>query len=483
MTNVFNNARDVDISNATFNVHTTTNTIDHHSSNNPEFDLLLHHCALAALADAKERSNAPKCDPDTRREVMAEITNWITDDKATAEILWLHGSAGAGKTALGQTLADLCRDAGRLLGAFFFSRTGIGQGDGSTLVPTLAYQLTLAYPGSKRVVVKHIREDPGIFQKNMKTQMNKLVLTPLYQVQSSAPYRFKQFLGRVQPRVILVDGLDECSYPNAQCELLEVFVSAAQDPRLPLRILFTSRQEAHITRSVNDTLAHGRTPIKQIDLSTDPNAPRDIRTFLEKQFREIRRIHSDTVADSWPVQADVEQLVKKSSGQFIYAATVVDYIKSGRHSPSKRLQVVLGLSPRPTNDSPFSQLDRLYHHILSCIPRQMLSTALRIIGAIVAPRTSVGHAEMVHCPSPAMLECLLSLERGDVRRHLSDVFSLFKVAGRHDPVEVLHESLPDFFFDPTRSGDFFIDMRQVLQELSEGGSPARLGPSGDRCGE
>ncbi|KAJ3507061.1 hypothetical protein NLJ89_g6520 [Agrocybe chaxingu] len=264
MTNMLNNARDVDVSNTTFNI----NTVDHHSSNNPEFNLLLRDCTLAALADAEESSNAPKCDPDTRREVMAEITNWIMDDKAT-EILWLHGLAGAGKTALGQTLADL---------RWIDTDSDVG-------VPAHT-----GLPWSNKDIVKRIKEVPGIFHKNMKTQMNQLVLTPLYRVQSSAPYRFKRFLGRVQPRVIVVDGLDECSDSNSQCELLEVFANAAQDFRLPLRILIASRPD------INSMITYvGRIPIKQIGLLTD-----------------------------------VEQLVKKASGQFAYTATFVDYIKSDR---------------------------------------------------------------------------------------------------------------------------------------------------------
>ena len=61
--------------------------------------------------------------------------------------------------------------------------------------------------------------------------------------------------------------------------------------------------------------------------------------------------------DSWPSVDILEELVKKSSGQFIYASTVVKYVTSIRHQPVDRLNIVLGVRPpRHACEVPFSRV-------------------------------------------------------------------------------------------------------------------------------
>lgn len=48
---------------------------------------------------------------------------------------------------------------------------------------------------------------------------------------------------------------------------------------------------------------------------------------------------------SSPTPETLETLVKKSSGRFIYASTVVRFVESNHHQPSARLNISLGISP------------------------------------------------------------------------------------------------------------------------------------------
>ena len=63
---------------------------------------------------------------------------------------------------------------------------------------------------------------------------------------------------------------------------------------------------------------------------------------------------------SLPSDTDINHLVSKASGQFIYASTV-DY------SPSEQLDIVLKLRPA-SPPSPYAQLDKPYIQILSQQP-------------------------------------------------------------------------------------------------------------------
>ena len=66
-------------------------------------------------------------------------------------------------------------------------------------------------------------------------------------------------------------------------------------------------------------------------------------------------------------------LVCQSSGQFIYAATVVRFLESNRHQPTAGLKMVLGISPSG-NANPCAELDPLYNHILSSVDNMQLAS-------------------------------------------------------------------------------------------------------------
>jgi hypothetical protein len=71
----------------------------------------------------------------------------------------------------------------------------------------------------------------------------------------------------------------------------------------------------------------------------------DIRNFLEKEFVDICRVHrlGKRLPDTWPGRTAITSIVERSSGHFIYASTVIRYIRSPKHRPDDRLEVILQL--------------------------------------------------------------------------------------------------------------------------------------------
>jgi hypothetical protein len=92
----------------------------------------------------------------------------------------------------------------------------------------------------------------------------------------------------------------------------------------------------------------------------------DMRSFLESKFQQIVSRHPfrTHLPSPWPTEKHIEQLVQKSSGQFIYASTVVKIIDSPCHWPPDGLEITLGISPRGSM-TPFAEMDSLYIHNLS----------------------------------------------------------------------------------------------------------------------
>jgi hypothetical protein len=200
--------------------------------------MLLKNIASNALHDSSARFDPPKCDEDTRVEVTKELMDWINDREAPQRLLCMTGAAGAGKSALQQTTAEKCSDCNILGSAFFFSAGDPTRNNLSHIVPTIACQLGLRNSFLRDAIAKAVEQDPVIFKKQIKIQMNTLVVSPFKSVCESGEVDRNTF-----PQAILIDGLDECSGEDNQAELLSTIKHCLLDDDLPFRIFIASRPE------------------------------------------------------------------------------------------------------------------------------------------------------------------------------------------------------------------------------------------------
>ncbi|KAF8990745.1 hypothetical protein BDQ17DRAFT_1433538 [Cyathus striatus] len=182
------------------------NYINH--SGNSALKSLIEAACLQAGHEAVERVDRPKCHPDTRLAVTDDIMNWVNSSNPKERILWMKGPAGAGKSSVAQTIAQRCKNEGKLISSFFFSRTaGNARDDGRRLVPTIAYYLMLAVPPVRELIVTELERDPGMFEYTpMEIQFQKLIVGPLSKVMADSPTTIPGI-----PNILIIDGLDECS--------------------------------------------------------------------------------------------------------------------------------------------------------------------------------------------------------------------------------------------------------------------------------
>jgi hypothetical protein len=106
-----------------------------------------------------------------------------------------------------------------------------------------------------------------------------------------------------------------------------------------------------------------------LDLHEDYSTDEDIALFLSAKFAEIQRRYH--VSPSWCPRDAIPTLVGNASGQFIYAATVVRFIKdSGRiGDPQTLLHFVLQMGiNNSASQLPFAQIDALSSHVLRSSP-------------------------------------------------------------------------------------------------------------------
>ena len=425
-------------------------------------ELLQRHIAPGAFHNSDERYDLPKCHPHTRKAVLKKIKDWVKDANKVALFLWLCGPAGAGKSAITQTIAEILEKAGLLAAAFFFSRNAAGRDDKTLLVATLVYQLVKSIPEIRAHVLEAVEGDPALFSCSIEAQVHALIVKPLNAVaddETPTP----ALLSR--PRLIILDGLDECRTTSAQTHILNTLSTAVKHLHTPLCFLIASRPEQNIRQAFNDQNGLGSLSFS-IALDDTYQPDDDIRVFLQSTFDEIKRNHPSKAdfPTSWPSSKDIHRLVNKSSGQFIFASTIAKYVNSHRHWPPDRLKIILGQS-EPGQETPFAELDSLYHLILSSVADiGKVKDVLMILVLQPFPAAAAWSKQ-----TTILIEKFLFYRPGEINMILTDLHSIIYVPSPGDKSSELrffHASLPDYLLDQSRSMDLFLDQGAAYAKLT-----------------
>ncbi|KAJ7759288.1 hypothetical protein B0H14DRAFT_2634457 [Mycena olivaceomarginata] len=293
--------------------------------NIPVSAILLRAVSLEALYDSVEIYPQPRCHPETRKQLLDDLYYRAIDPHSGYQIQWLHGPAGAGKSAVMQTLCGRLEDAGKLYGSFFFKRDHPGRGHAKMLFATLAYQLTLHWDDLKRPISTTVEADPSIVEQGMDVQLRELIVRPC------------QSLPKTPDVVLVIDGLDECEGHTVQREILHLIASIPG-----LRIVIASRPEPQIRDTFEDESFRGLLHSINIEQSFE-----DIRIYLRDEFSRIHRDHSAmrNIPAPWPSQDTLEALVENSAGHFVFAVTVIEFVDDQYLHPSTQLDIIRNLLP------------------------------------------------------------------------------------------------------------------------------------------
>ena len=370
-----------------------------------------------------------------------------------------HGAAGAGKTAIAQTIAELCEEHKLLLASFFFFRADSLRSNSKQLVVTIAYQIAVVIPGVQALMEATIDNDPHLFSRTLITQFTALIVNPLERLFETSVGEYTDF-----PYLIIIDGLDECM-DGTQIRILDMIFAIGKRSKFPFSFLVASRPELEISTAMGD--GRVREGLTRLPLYADITSYDDIRRFLQDKFDEIWLTHPirSDLSSSWPSSEDIDTPVYKSSGQFIYASTVVKFVSSRRHRPDHRLEIILDLRPKGKY-LPFSELDALYRYVLSSVEDP--TTTVDIIATALTLR---------YRPDKAALTDVLDLSPSDIKLHLIDVGSLVEY-GEYDYLIILHASLGDFLFDESRSQELYVDYRSIHTKIAQAFLRQYLNPDG-----
>ncbi|TFK62741.1 hypothetical protein BDN72DRAFT_376550 [Pluteus cervinus] len=301
----------------------------------------------SASFNAAERGDPPKCHPDTRIAVQDSLKAWRTN-RTAGPVRLISGWAGTGKTTIAQTMAEYWAREGQLAGSFFFSRSNEERSETLSVQETILHHFFQIFGAD--VDVGHL----------------------------PFPIRWSDLIGILvsissslsQPLVVVIDGLDECTSILQQIHLLREILESLGEPGSSIKILISCRPERHVENLFKE-FAHQLGPSYRIHLGQSAEDNNDIRMFFRVSFDRIYQDRCNDMAISitdglWPSQEEVEGLVYRASGQFIFAATVVRFVDDETEDPVEMLNLVM-----EQRTSSFEAIDQLYVVILDRVEQKL----------------------------------------------------------------------------------------------------------------
>ena len=371
----------------------------------------------------------------------------LLDNGETSRIIWLHGTAGVGKSAVAFTVAERMKalkvsekiTEKRLAGSFFFSRKHMKRCTTGYFFATLVSQFASNFASVREDVNRAICDNPTLLDpdKSLHDQMETLFLQPLLKL------RFR--LRDRSPSVFVIDALDECTSETELAYLISLLGQALSNPDIPvIHILLTSRSEIHIHEAIQEEGVRPlvcEIPVKTsgkgvaINISLDgADVDKDICIFLEHSFRKLQ---SRSPNFPQPTKDDLTWLAARAGRRFIVASTMMKFIDDGYNDPRERLQLILDLRSELL---PGTEVYKFYDSILSTCPDPKRAyVLLSCVAALADP-----------LPISDISNLLGPVHGRDVGGVFAQLRSVLDIPTDNSlPVNIYHSSVRDYVSDPS----------------------------------
>ena len=398
----------------------------------------MHHTSDAGFLAGNRRG----CLKGTRRDVLLQIEQWLTDKK-DQRVFWLNGLAGTGKSTIAQTFSEISFADGKLGASFFCSRDFENRSNLQAIFPTLAFQLAHRYPQFRAQLLLVLRDNHDVERESLSSQLEKVIVHPFKETRIST--------------LIIIDALDECKDRQPASALLSVLSRHVHE--IPeVKFFITGRPEPPIREGFRLKLLRPITDVLKLHDVKRSSVDEDIKLYLRTYLTDIRETRSDCeFPEGWPTTYDINILCKKAGGLFIYASTVVKFVASEYHIPTERLDLIILRSQDTAHeggiDLLYTQILELAFHHADPGEQELYSRFRNVVGAVLLVSHPLSRKTLSNllknCEKPSHISTTLRF-----------LHSLFNVPDSEDePIRVFHKSFPDFLTNRMRCKDerFYID--------------------------
>jgi hypothetical protein len=248
--------------------------------------------------------------------------------------------------------------------------------------------------------------------------------------------------------LIVIDALDECASENDIRTILQLLAEVRRFTSLRLRFFLTSKPDTAIRRgfAAMPTVERRDAILHEIEPAL---VNHDIARYINHELAEIAC--DQYLEPDWPTLMEIQGLVHKSSGLFIWAATACQYIREGPSTAKERLSVILKTQ---NNDSaPEKQLDSIYTMVLKNSVRgnysqeeeaKLYAQLCCLLGSIV---------NLFMPLSIQALDLLLKTPIKQIKRIFKDLHSIIYIPPEEsNELRLHHPSFREYLVNTTRCG-------------------------------
>ena len=376
----------------------------------------------------KDRSG---CTPETRVDILTWICDWALDNSpASPPIYWLSGMAGTGKSTIAHTIAERFDDDGerfpKILGATFFcSRQDPDARKRINIIPTVSYQLSCRIRSYTQALLK---VDVAEYSTTVKHQMRKLLADPW-------SYSGEQRDKMLPPYLIIIDALDEIEEGGGSAFLKDLLTSLNDGNLRGLKFLITSRPDPQLVKNWETSqgvIFH----LEDVDMR---DMDEDIGKFLRTELPDLP-------------DSKTKIIVERAKGLFIFAATVVRYIKPSldttRFEEERALDDLFQQPAGGDGSVPAmnKMMDNLYQQVLASAlgHSSNLQYRLNILHIIICAREPLSVSNMVE---------LCKRDKDTIQAVVSSLHATIYISQKDGRIYWYHATFQDFFFDVNRSSN------------------------------
>jgi hypothetical protein len=399
------------------------------------------------------------CLQGTRTEIIDAIVRWaIGADTASVDssgaitlssndssrVLWLCGTAGAGKSSILRSCAKRVSELERT-GSYYGFDKNKPTADLTNLFSTIARDLADLDDSRKQRLVDAVKKDTGIRRTdNCKLQFQHFI---------KKSFENDQALG---PTIVFIDAFDESGDVMARANALAILTKRASELPPGLRVIVTSRYEHDIQDALQFPLPPGVDVRLADDIPTDQTS-RDIARYIRNELRNIGEFRQVEY------QTRLSALIRRAGTSFQWAATACRFISMNSKAgvdPRDRIVTVLR-----SDESLFA----LYRTVMTehCDPSDEVAVkrVKSILGRIICTQEPLSLHALAHLVPP---DSILTLEDMQTQRqivkHLASLLS--GTHSDHEPIVPLHSSYRDFLCNPEHNKDFYIDQSEANQRMA-----------------
>ncbi|KLO19749.1 hypothetical protein SCHPADRAFT_934890 [Schizopora paradoxa] len=266
------------------------------------------------------------CHPETRKAVLDEIKDWARSESTGPRILWLHGSALSGKSAVAMSIAEWADEKGKLCGGLFF-RDVIETSELRRVICTISHDLASFNVAMRGLVLEALERNEGLrYSEDAELQFDALIAKPLLSMKQDSSEG---------PILLIIDGLEWC---GGAAQLLALFFTRLSGPGgSHIRILFTSRASPHILKTFEEFKGLHRS--FNLDEVPAEVVRQDIENYLHDGLRRVHEMLGLSTPRDWLSRTDLDSLVDDSRNSFLYAKYALRFIGNpSARNPEEQLQ-------------------------------------------------------------------------------------------------------------------------------------------------